>query len=255
MIWASSVAAHEFWIEPLQFVVPEGTAVKADLRVGQNFRGSTYPYLSHRFQSFEMVDSLGRHAVSGTEGNRPALTSEPAPGLVVFAYHAQPETLEYRDPELFAKYVTYEGLDWAIGAHQDAGLPLTGFSEHYTRNAKALLQIGPHDGGADRPMGLPFELVVEGSPYAPGTTRVTAQLLWQGQPVADWPVNVFTREGETDLEQYRTDPNGRITVPFPKDSDILMNAVWLQRTETGLKPAWESWWASTTFGRVGRGQP
>lgn len=251
MLGAGPLRAHEFWVEPLAFVVALGETVKADLRIGQDFGGSRYPYLSRRFQDFTMASGADSEPVPGTEGDLPAVAVEPAPGLLVLAYHSEPDQLTFRDFEKFASYVAYEGLDWAVDRHRADGLPETDFRERYTRNAKALVQVGANGGGEDQMMGLPFELTVDGSPYAPGTAAVAVTLTWRGRPVADWPINVFTRTDGVVKTQVRTDAQGRAEVPFPPASDVLLNAVYLQRTDAdGF--AWESWWASTTFGRVGR---
>lgn len=249
---ARAASAHEFWIEPLRFVVEPGEPVKADLRNGQDFKGVRLPWLDHRFERFVLIDSAGTRPVTGTNGDRPAVTVTPASGLAILAYASRPDTLEFRDFAKFENYVRYEGLDWAVAAHRAAGLPETGFRERYFRNAKALVQVGPYRGGADQAAGLPFELVVEGSPYAPGVRSVPVRLLWQGAPVANWRINVFTRVGEAAegaLSHLTTDAEGRAEVPFPADADVLLNAVWLERVEGDPEFAWQSWWASLTFGR------
>lgn len=255
-LWCSTAGlAHEYWVEPEFYVVKPGTSVKVNLRNGQDFKGSRLPWLERRFVSFRIADRDGLRDLDGTNGDVPAVTLTPAEGLTVLAYHSQPDTLEFRDFEKFEYYVRYEGLDWAVDKHRADGLPDTGFRERYQRNAKALIQAGPYRGDRDLATGMPFELVVDGSPYAPEVTEVRVGLFWQGDPVADWPINVFTRKtGEQAiLSRVRTGADGHAIVPFPPDADILLNAVWLVRSEDPTF-AWESWWASTTFGRVGLGQ-
>lgn len=251
---AGAAVAHEYWVEPDTYVLEPGESVKANLRNGQDFKGGRLPWLDRRFVSFRIADSDGLRDLDGTNGDVPAVTLTPAEGLTVLAYHSQPDTLEFRDFEKFEDYVAYEGLDWAVAKHRADGLPDSGFRERYQRNAKALIQSGPYAGGADQATGLPFELVVDGSPYKPEVNEVSVRLFWQGSPVADWPINVFTRAqgAEASLEQVRTDAEGRAVVPFLGEVDVLLNAVWLERS-ADEEFAWESWWASTTFGRVGRG--
>lgn len=251
--WSGAAVAHEFWVEPDRYVLSSGETVKANLRVGQDFGGTRYPFLSRRFQSFEMADADGRRDLPGTEGDLPAVNVTAADGLLILGYHSNPDRLTFHDFAKFDYYVRYEGLDWALEEHRKAGLPETGFTEAYTRNAKALVQIGTTP-GADVALGLPFEIVVDGSPYAPGLTAVPVRLLRLGQPAPDWQINIFTRPdgGEVTLTHVRTDAQGRATIPFDGQVDVMLNAVWLQRPDGKSDVDWESWWASTTFGRVGR---
>ncbi|MEM7439668.1 MAG: DUF4198 domain-containing protein [Pseudomonadota bacterium] len=253
LVLSSAAMSHEFWIEPEDYMIEPGQTVKANLKNGQDFKGGRLPWLDRRFDAFQVSDADGVRDLTGTNGNLPAIETEAADGLMIFAYDGRPETLTFVSFEKFANYVRYEGLDWAVAAHQDAGLPDKGFKELYRRNAKSLVQVGPFAGGADKAMGLKFELVVDGSPYAPGATEVAVILLLDGKPVADWPINVFTRTDDPKgaLTMVHTGDDGRAIVPFPEGAEILLNSVWLELVE-GKDYAWESWWASTTFGRPKR---
>ena len=73
-------SAHEFWVEPKAFRLEPGAAIVADLKVGQNFRGDTYPYLKSQFISFRITDRAGsrdRHAVGADRGPEPLCGSRP----------------------------------------------------------------------------------------------------------------------------------------------------------------------------------
>ena len=65
--------AHEFWIEPERGMVGPGDRIVADLKVGQMLKGDSYPYLSNRFQSFDIRVRGETIAVAGSEGDIPAL--------------------------------------------------------------------------------------------------------------------------------------------------------------------------------------
>ena len=69
LLMASPVAAHEFWIEPVDFSTGIDTEIQADLRVGQNFKGDAFPYIPSRFSAFKSYDRLGEQDVAGIAGN------------------------------------------------------------------------------------------------------------------------------------------------------------------------------------------
>ena len=248
-VLARPLAAHEYWVEPLDFTLKPGQEMQAYLKVGQDFNGSTYPYVPQRFVSFTVTSGGKTVDYKGTAGNSPALQiAVPTPGLNVIAYHSQPDSLTFRKQDLLEKYLKAEGLEWVLEQHRADGLPEVGFKEHYTRNAKALVQVGPYAGGVDKAVGMPFELVVQGSPYD-GSRQVKVQLLWRGKPVAGYPVNVFTKRGSVKQTRVQTDANGMADVAFPKGAQVMLNSVWIVRGDVSKEPLYESWWASLTFGR------
>ena len=252
VLCATPAAAHEFWIEPDAHAVEPGAKVTAALRIGQNFAGDEYPFLSSQFRSFTLTGSEGEHPYEGNLGDRPALsTTIDTPGLTVITYHSKPSRLLYRKWETFLKYTANEGLTGAVEAHLDEGLPKIGFRESYARIAKSLIQAGPvraRDRDAARE-SLPFELVAVENPFDPSVETLTVRLLRQGEPAADVQVAVFAKAGE-DVARTdpRTDDAGEVTIPLESGTRYLLNAVWLERVKRdGLTYA--SDWASLTFAR------
>lgn len=248
ILFAGPLAAHEFWLEAEDYTVTEG-GVNVQLRVGQDFGGSEYPFVQQRFKAFTVTVDGKTVPYQGRAGDRPAYQdATPKAGLQVLSYESQPDTLAFTEskPDLLANYLRAEGLDFVLEQHRADGLPEVGISEIYSRNAKALVQVG--EGGVDQATGLPFELVVQGTPYD-GDASVTVQLLWRGQAMADYPINVFTKQTDVKQTRVQTDAAGMATVAFPKGSRVLLNSVRIERLPEGSKHFYESWWASMTFGR------
>ena len=257
-VMAGPLSAHEFWLEAKVFVVEADAGVEVELRVGQDFGGSEYPFIAQRFKSFDVYAGGKKRAYAGRAGDRPAyLDKKPAAGLQVLAYHSTPDTLKFTKarPDLLETYLKAEGLDFVLEKHRADGLPEIGISEKYTRNAKALIQVGSKVGGVDRAMGMPFELVVQGTPYD-GDNSVTVQLLLNGKAMANYPINVFTKKSDvsrneinTKQTRVQTDSRGFATVTFAKGTKVLLSSVWIERLPEGAEHFYESWWASMTFGR------
>ncbi len=241
------LAAHEFWLEAEDYIMDAG-AVNVELRVGQDFGGSEYPFVQQRFKAFTTSVDGKTKQYRGRAGDRPAYQdSQPGEGLQVISYESQPDTLAFTKskPDLFAKYLMAEGLDFVLEKHRADGMPEVGISEIYSRNAKTLVQVG--EGGFDHATGLPFELVVQGTPYD-GDESVKVQLLWQGEAMGNYPINVFTKENSVEQTRVFTNGSGMAVVVFPKGSRVLLNSVWIERLPEGSKHFYESWWASMTFG-------
>ena len=251
-LFSPTVHAHEFWVEPLNYQVDVGEDVRLDLRVGQMLQGRSYPFLSHKFAQYEVTDEIGIHPLLGNEGNIPsAVYKAKIPGLHVVTYHALPEQLTYDDFAEFAEFVTEEGLPAIIDRHHERGLPKTGFTESYSRNAKALVQVGAiNSEHTDKVTGLPFELVALGNPFFE-RDKLVVQLLWQGVKVESAQVTLFHRNlsGDVVRSTFRTDIDGKVSIPLKNDGTYLLSAVNIEERTVESGQAWHSTWASLSFGR------
>jgi len=251
LVATTPLAAHEFWIEPVSHSVEPGDEIVASLRVGQNYDGETFPYLSSRFERFIVTDASGTRGYRGHEGDQPAIETEATePGLTVLTYVSTPSTLVYRKWDTFLNYTTNEGLIGAVEAHRAAGLPETGFSEDYQRHAKALIQVGPVDPAArETAQRLDLELVALGNPFDPEAETLRVRLLRFGEPAPDVQIAIFRKTGgETQVEKLRTDSGGHAEIALEDGVLYLLNAVVLERSEDD-DTDWESDWASLTFAR------
>lgn len=230
-------------------VLPAPGKINADLKVGQNFSGLVFSYLPNRFVSFEVTGPDGTRPVTGIVGDTPAAAIPDAgPGLYILSYHSTADTLTFDDLQEFAEYAAYEGNDRIIAEHAALGLAETNFTEAYTRCAKALVQVGPFAGGADRAVGLPAELVALTSPYDPARgDTLDVQLLWQDAPLADQRINVFFKGDADGPVPVTTDADGQAGVDVSRPGTYLLNAVVMTPNAPGDEIAWESHWASLTF--------
>lgn len=255
LAWSAAAQAHEFWIEPQRFEIEPSQDLVADLRVGEYFKGNSQTYLPAKFVLFKVIDPAGTRPVKGRLGDTPAVDI-PArgSGLHVIVYQSTPSSVTYDDLDDFASFARKQGLGWAVDAHRRRGLDTTDIKEGYTRYARTLVRVG--DGaGQDRPVGMPLELVAVTNPYtADENEDITVRLLWRGEGHANAQVTVFRKHSDcrTSRVTLRTDAEGRAVVPRGRGGRLLVNAV--QLTEPGerlpdrMGAAWESLWASLTFG-------
>ena len=247
--------AHEFWIEPETYRPTEGDRVRAEIFVGGMLKGEAYPYLSNQIVSAQLHAPSGVTEIEGMEGDLPALAVTPTePGLHVISYHSAPAYIEYEDFETFVNYLAYEGLDDVVRLHKDRGLPDSGFTEAYTRNARTLLQVGPVvPKDLDRPTGMPLELVALQNPLSEGLAEIEVQLLSQGSPVPNRQVSIFHRaaggepEGEVTRSLVTTNAEGVAVIPVSESGFFLLNAVQMKPVDGAEGVVWESHWASLTF--------
>ncbi|WP_169579627.1 DUF4198 domain-containing protein [Saccharospirillum impatiens] len=250
------VSAHEFWLEPLRYRIDVNKTVQADIKVGQNFKGNTYAYFPNRFIRFELHHNGRERPISSRLGARPAASQAvDSDGLTTLTYESTYTELTYDDPAVFDNFLTLDGLDWVRQAHQNRGLPPSGFTEVFRRFAKSYVGTGNAE-GQDRLIGYPLEWRLEDNPYTmDGQTPLTATLFLNETPSPGVLARVFMKTGSNDAEELRliTDENGQISVPHRANTAYLVSSVHMKEPpvdvaeQTGA--VWESLWASAVFFR------
>jgi uncharacterized GH25 family protein len=253
MLAACPVAAHEFWIEPHDFSITGDAQIKADLRIGQDFKGDAFPFIPSRFAAFRLYDRLGKADVVGVTGDLPALNMTPrTDGLAIFTYVSSGDRIRFQEWEKFAFYLDLEGLDSIPARHDARGLPRDDITEIYTRCAKTLVAVGDASGDEDRATGMRLELIAGGNPQtlAPGA-RISFTLLWEGEPLADTQVALFRKgeDGEAGSRTLtRTDVSGSASFTIPGTGTYMAAGVHMIEAPKDRNADWESYWASLTFG-------
>lgn len=252
---ALPVLAHEFWISSLDYRPEVGQEVKAELLVGSDMAGEPYPWLKRNTVAARMLSESWAVDLLGREGDLPALTFSPREeGLHRIIFHAQPSFVVFDKPETFPHYLEYEGLDWVMAAHKARGLPEVDFAEMYTRNARALVQVGPASPDQlDAPTGMPFELVALQNPYVEGVTEISVSLTWQGVPSADQQVAIFvkapggTAPADVTRRLVKTDAAGVARITLDAPGEYMLSAVHMEPLEGNLAAVWQSHWATLNF--------
>lgn len=248
--------AHEYWIAAQKFQVEPGEAVVADLLVGSMMSGEAYPWLKRSAKEAKLWAPDGSAVnITGREGDLPALNVTPLQaGLNRISFHTPPSYVVFEEFDAFQSYLATEGLTGVAEAHRARGLPEEDFIEEFTRNARALVQVGPVIAGqGDAPTGMPFELVAEGNPYAPDLAEIAVRLTWNGVPATGVQVALFlTPAGVTppdgvERTLFTTDAGGRVTVPLNRAGRYMLAAVHIEPLDAGTAAVWQSHWANLTF--------
>ena len=247
----STVArAHDFWIEPAAFRPATGTSLPVTLRVGENFSGTSQPFVPQWFVDFSVSSSASREPVRGFVGDDPAATLPmKTPGLRLVGYHS---TRDFVDLEAarFDQYLQAEGLESIRALRRQRGEEKTSGREYYSRCAKSLVSAGDGPGkGFDAVLGYPLELILRANPYALAPGALLPLLLnFRGKPLPGVLVVAFTADQPTRRFQARTGSDGTVTLPLDRGGRWLVKAVhMIEVPDSDLAADWESFWASVTF--------
>ncbi|MEP3417930.1 MAG: DUF4198 domain-containing protein [Lentilitoribacter sp.] len=251
---ATSVTAHEFWIEPQDYTINASEIVVADLRNGQNFKGSSFAYIRDRYVKFDMFVGQSQQMIPAELGQRPAISKQvDADGLAILVVETISNDLSYSEWAKFQKFIDHKDFKLDKTEHLALGFPEKGFKEIYRRFAKSLVGVG-NAKGADREIGLEIELVALSNPYTDDTSDgMPVKAIYLGKPLIDVQIELFDKapSGEVEVTLHRTNKLGVATLPIEPGHSYLVDTVQLRQAEANNEKAavWETLWASLTYAK------
>ncbi len=106
---------------------------------------------------------------------------------------------------------------------------------------KTVINVGGLPGRWDEPLGLPVEIVPLDKPYANWVGGVfRAVVLAEGNPVPHAEIEIEYLNHETQIDQLRFDPEGKVTAPQGSFITLSIRANALGEVTIGLPKA--GWW-------------
>ena len=250
---AGSVQAHELFLQPETYELEAGAPLRAEIRVGEAFEGTRSIFNPNRFERFDLAVGDRISPIEGRLGDLPAAdVRTEMEGLHILVHESGNSTLRYKTFEKFERFAKHKDLLHLVKAHKDENLPMTDFTEVYSRYAKSLVAVG-NGAGQDRVFGLETEIVALANPYTDDLSDgMTVQVLYQGAPRADAQIELFERVGDAvEITLHRTDTEGIAVFAVKPGGEYMVDAV------VGRTPApdlaeeknavWETLWANLTF--------
>jgi len=222
----ASISAHEMWLEPVRYEVKLHDTIYADEKVGQEFKGNKYSYLSSSYYKLLISVNNKTRDIESRIGDLPAIHEQAAQeGLTILSSETTTSVLTYNSWEIFEGFLKSKGLEWVLAEHKKRGLTHDDITEAYTRYPKALVKVG-HGRGKDKFMGMQLEWLAETNPYTTRTGPIQLRLFWHGKPFAHQHVGVFNRvDGQFIRTSLSTDEHGRVEIPQANGGAFLINAV------------------------------
>ncbi len=250
---AAVLQAHDFWVVPQLFRVPEGWAVQVAGQTGMSFPESLSAIESGRVADAELVSADSRTPVEKSFRSGSSLMMEARPEAagqwwVAVALETRPIRMSASQ---FETYLEHDGV-WDVLAERrsSSGTSADSVDERYTKYAKALVQVG--EGGPEaygRRVGHPIEFVPLEDPFSlhPGD-RFRARLLWRGEPLADQVVFAGRAgAGAGPTSHVRTDANGVVEFPVFVSGPWYLKAIHMAEDGDDPEVEYRSHWATLTF--------
>ncbi|HXY29451.1 MAG TPA: DUF4198 domain-containing protein [Gemmatimonadaceae bacterium] len=254
LVSAARLAAHDLYIKLDTFFAFPGDTLRV-------------PLLNGTFTRSE--NSVTRDRVSNLSVVGPDGVTQPPPNM---EWNSAGDTTVFRVPTrksgtyviglstmpreiklaggAFNSYLREEGIDNILARRTARGELGRAARERYSKNAKAIVQIGDdRSDGYKTPLGYPAEIVALDNPYeGQRSGKLRVQCLVDREPAAGLQVIVGSqRAGQKPIEtRLRTDKQGIATIPLNRSGRWYVRFVKMVPA-SGSGVDYESKWATLTF--------
>jgi uncharacterized GH25 family protein len=256
---ASTVHAHDFWVQPSAYWVRPASITPMTIQVGHGPARQRSPIPLRRIVRFDVI---GPNGVATDQREKLQLGAAQKDGDIELpiagAYMVVLQTDDLAQTHLpalrFNDYLKAEGLTPALEQRTRLQRMDADESESYSRCAKAIMQAGALGADAQaqitRPLGLPLEIVPERNPYAEHRSPTLPVLvIYQGHPLAGALVKLTRLESDaTPLETHLTDVSGRAVFVIPRSGTWLLNVIWTRPQPASAETDYETIFSSLSFG-------
>jgi uncharacterized GH25 family protein len=257
-IIVAPVLAHEFWLEPQQYIFSRGEEINIRFKAGEQFTGENWSGNNKKINFLQlyygdvMDSSLNRHI--NNEPGDSLQFSVFEEGTVMVAFNNINSFIDL-DAQKFNEYLTEDGLTNAMDYRKQNNETDSSGREYYQRSVKTILQVGALKTDLyKKQTSLPIDIIPLSHPYTIAAGQnFKMKVLFLKQPFANQKVRVWHKlpDGVTD-SSYMTDANGEITFTVEPKGEWMVSCVHIVRLNNNAKAQWQSYWGSCTWGYTGR---
>ena len=243
LINSNSLSAHELWLEADQYKLKSSEKLIANIKVGQNLVGESYPYLSQETERLFLVSKKGFEKLNQIDGDYPAIQQSVNYGGIQYLYYqSNKEFLKYQDYKTFIEFTDEYDLNYDL---KNKNIP----NEIYQRFAKIIFN-GESNSFFKTKQNLEFEIINQNDPYQNNISEI--KIFLKKKPFINKKFIVFFKnENAFERKIYQTDTNGFVKIDSSKKGLYLISAVHLETLnlfgKIKYKADYYSRWASLTF--------
>ena len=261
-VLAAEAAAHDFWIIPSAFQIPEGGTLEALGQTSTRFPSSVSAVAVARVADARLIGASGSTRITnlGQREKSLVLRQRPsAPGQYLVAVALVPSPVRSTAAD-FQRWLDLEGAPGEaarlerLGAFQGTD----SVTRRTLKVAKTIAQVGA--GGPrmfSRAAGQPLEFILGADPVSlrVGDT-LSVQMLFNGRPVAngeahagaaDWPMTEGVEVPEPQDVHLRANELGLLRLPVTRGGVWNVRGIHVAPGATGVSREWDVHWATLVF--------
>jgi uncharacterized GH25 family protein len=245
--------SHEFWLQPIKFMLKTGEKLDVSIFVGEGFTGELWSGSKDRITKLTHYSRLGQQNaldnVSTTDPQHIKMAFS-SPGNHLLAFNNDNKFIEL-EADKFNEYLKEEGLDNALSDRSQKGNLTKKGRELYQRCIKTLVQVADlQDDTYKINTGMMLELIPSANPYAvKGNQKVLFSVLFDNKPLPNALVLVWHyTNGKVSVKKLRSDASGQVPVALSRNGRWMISTVRMVPHTRSQEADWQSYWGSYTFG-------
>lgn len=256
LICVGPILAHEFWLQPQQYLFSAGDEVNIRFKAGEGFSGENWKGNQRRVNELKLyyadvADNL-KDALTDEEGDSVqfSLFEE---GTAMLTFNSINSYLEL-DAVKFNEYLQEDGLTAAVDYRKEHHETDSMSRELYQRSVKTIVQVGSKKTDVcKRQTSLPLDLIPLTNPYTIRNHQLLkVKVIFQGQVLANAKLKAWHKlPGTVTDSSFTSDANGEISFPVETTGDWMVSCVHMIHLDADPKAQWQSYWGSVTWGYTG----
>lgn len=263
LLFVLPVIAHEFWLEPQQYIFSRTEEINIRFKVGEQFTGENWHgnnqkvKLLHLYYA-DVMDNLSEDGLTEEEGDSLQFSMH-EDGTVLIAFNSSNSFIEL-EAEKFNAYLEEDGLQAAIDYRKQHNETDSAGREYYQRSVKTIVQVGNAKTNVyKKKTELPVDIIPLSHPYTlKNGDSLTVQVLFNGEPLTNTMIRTWHKltTGVT-IANYMTNEKGEIRFPVHTSGEWMVSCVHMLRYPKGTEvnpvaAEWQSYWGSLTWGYTGK---
>lgn len=254
------VLAHEFWLEPQQYIFSRGEEINIRFKVGEGFHGDNWKGHQQKINELKLyyediADDL-KEGISADEGDSLQFTFfEEQTAMITFN---NINSFIELDAAKFNEYLQEDGLTNAIDYRKEHNETDSTGREFYQRSVKTIIQVGSYKTDVfKKQTTLPVDIIPLSHPYkAENNQSMKVKVLFKGEPLANHKIRVWHKLPSAVKDtSLQSDANGEISFPVTTKGEWMVSCVKIIRLENNPEAQWQSYWGSCTWGYTGNSSP
>ena len=243
LTYAIELRSHELWLEAEDFRLNKGLKLIANIKVGENLIGESYPFLKKETEKLFIQSSDKIYNLKQIDGDYPAIQQNiNRTGVQYLYYQSNKELLKYDDFDTFLKFTQDYDLPYNDTKREP---PL----EIYQRFAKMIFGNGLGNFSHSK-SNLYFEIINQNNPLKNDISKLL--ILLNNKPFKKKKFIVFFKNNDQFIKKkYQTDDNGIAIISTKSKGLYLISAVHIEKMNLINKIKYDadyfSKWASLTF--------